>query len=106
MGIMVEEAGHWPSNNPIETADSEGSGFQLVHQILRKTHPEAVTVPFLVVGATDSKHYKDLTNQIIRFVPLVLNTEDIASIHGINEKVSLKNLGQSLEFYNRLFRKL
>ncbi|MDC7221111.1 MAG: M20/M25/M40 family metallo-hydrolase [Spirochaetales bacterium] len=105
-GLTLEDAGNWPSNDPIAGADSEGSGFRLIQEVLEETHPEVVAVPFLVNGSTDSKYYRELSDQILRFTPLVLRPEDIASIHGVNEKVSLENLRKGLEFYTRLFRRL
>lgn len=104
--LVITDPGNWPANNPIETCDPEGSGFQLISKILEDTHPGVVPVPFLVNGSTDSKYYRDLTDQILRFTPLVLKPEDIASIHGINEKVSLDNLKNGLRFYFLLFRHL
>lgn len=102
--LSIEDAGNWPSNNPIPSTDPDASGFQLIKNILAVTHPDTVAVPFLVNGSTDSKYYRDLTDQILRFTPLVLNPEDISSIHGRNEKVSLENLRKGLQFYTELFR--
>ncbi len=105
-GLTVRDAGNWPANDPIKAGDTEGTGFQLIRKILAQTHPGTVTVPYLVNGSTDSKYYKDLSDQILRFTPLVLTPEDIASVHGVNEKVSLENLNNGLRFYIQFFRHL
>jgi len=104
--LNVEDAGHWPSNNPIEAGDPEGTGFRLIRDTLAVTHPGVVAVPYLVNGATDSKYYKDLTEQILRFTPLVLTPEDIGTIHSVNEKVSLENLEKGLAFYRQFVKQL
>jgi carboxypeptidase PM20D1 len=106
LNLTMEDAGNWPSNNPIEPEKGENRGFNWIREALQESHPEAVAVPFLVNGSTDSKYYKDLTGQIVRFTPLILNQEDINSIHGVNEKVSLENLERGLQFYRSLFVKL
>jgi len=102
-GLEVFLAGTWLANDPLPAADVGGRAFGLVQNILAHTHSDVIAVPFLVNGSTDTKHYRDLTDQILRFTPLVLTPADVASIHGINEKVSLANLEKGLEFYIRLF---
>lgn len=104
--LTLEDAGNWPANDPIKAGDPKGTGFQLIQKILASTHPGTIAVPFLVNGSTDSKYYRDLTDQILRFTPLVLKPEDLATIHGVNEKVSLENLENGLKFYLQLFSHL
>ncbi len=104
--LKVEDAGNWPSNDPIEATNPSGTGFTLLREVLEESHPEAVAVPFLVNGSTDSKYYRDLSDQILRFTPLELTPQDLKTIHGINERVSLKNLDRGLDFYCRLFSRL
>jgi len=106
LNLKLEDAGNWPSNNPIEPMEGEERGYNWVKETLMESHPEVITVPYLVNGSTDSKYYRDLTGQIIRFTPLIMSQEDINSVHGVNEKVSLENLNRALGFYRRLFQKL
>ncbi len=105
-GLTLDDAGNWPSNNPISADSTEGRGFELIRRVLAVTHPDVITVPYLVNGSTDSKYYRHLTGQILRFCPLVLTPEDVATIHGVNEKVSLKNLDKGLRFFIQLFHQL
>ncbi len=102
-GIRIQQAGHWRANNPIPVGDIGGTGFSLVRDILQITHSGVVTVPFLVNGSTDSKYYCNVTHQILRFTPLIMSPTDLASVHGINEKVGLDNLRHGLHFYEQLF---
>ncbi|HCY85592.1 MAG TPA: hypothetical protein DHV36_10695 [Desulfobacteraceae bacterium] len=105
-GLALADAGNWPSNDPIRAGSTKDSGFTLIRNTLAVTHPEVVTVPYLVNGSTDSKYYRELTGQILRFCPLILTPDDVASIHGINERISLQNLERGLQFYARLFYNL
>ncbi|WDP90378.1 MAG: M20/M25/M40 family metallo-hydrolase [Desulfobacter sp.] len=102
-GLEVAQAGDWMANEPLAAAQAGGRAFELIETILAHTHPDAVAVPFLVNGSTDSKHYRGLTENILRFTPLVLTPEDVSTIHGVNERVSLENLEKGLAFYIRLF---
>jgi carboxypeptidase PM20D1 len=75
-----------------------------MQKTLAQVYPEAVSAPFVFVAATDSKHYAALTQNIYRFAPLVLDSEDVARIHGTNERVSVVNLTHSIDFYVQLMR--
>ncbi len=59
----------------------------------------AIVAPFVVPGATDSKWYAGLTEGSYRFVPLLLGSEDVASIHGTNERMSVEGYGGMIDFY-------
>jgi carboxypeptidase PM20D1 len=104
--ITLADVGNWPANDPIQAGDPNGTGFRLIQTILASTHPDTIAVPFLVNASTDSKYYRDLTDQILRFTPLVLTPGDLATIHGVNERVSLENLENGLKFYLQLFFQL
>ena len=53
-----------------------------------------VVVPFLLVGATDSRHYPDITaggTHVYRFNALKasLKQKDISRVHGIDERIEV-----------------
>jgi len=60
--------------------------------------------PFLVLGATDARHYRDLCDQVYRFTPAVMFPEDIRRVHGLNERVSVAALGKMVQFYIQLIK--
>ena len=68
--------------------------------------PEGQTVPFIVTSSTDSKHYVGLSDGILRFVPMVLNMEDLDRVHGINERMGVDNYLRLIRFYSNLFERV
>jgi carboxypeptidase PM20D1 len=56
------------------------------------------------MGATDSRHYADLTNSIYRFTPMWVHPEDLDRVHGINERISIEGYEQAVRFYMQLIR--
>jgi hypothetical protein len=56
------------------------------------------------LGATDSRHYQSLSEQVYRFLPLQVNASDIARIHGVNERLAVDNYADAIAFYMRLIR--
>jgi len=55
-------------------------------------------------GATDARHFQDLCNNIYRFSPHYISADDANRIHGIDERIKIKDLGRMVNFYARLMR--
>jgi carboxypeptidase PM20D1 len=58
--------------------------------------------PMVALGATDSRFYVDLSPNIYRFAPLTLHQEDLARIHGLNERISIEDYKRAIGFYYQL----
>jgi len=93
-----------PPAEPSPRSSVDSPNFQLMQQTLAQVYPEAVVAPFVFVAATDSKHYVPLTNDIYRFSPIVMDSEDVARLHSTNERIGVDNFARSIEFYCQLIR--
>ena len=96
-----------PGEPPAEASprsSAQSPEFHLMQRTLAQVYPDAVVAPFVFVGATDSKHYSGLTQNIFRFSPMVLESEDVARIHGTNERISTDNFTRMIDFYCQLMR--
>lgn len=83
---------------PVSAAS--GSGFQKVDEAIKKSYPQTITAPFLMIGATDSRYFYDVSKNIIKFSPMI----DPIGFHGIDERVSLESYKTALWFYENLMR--
>jgi carboxypeptidase PM20D1 len=52
-----------------------------------------------VVGGTDSRHYGEVSDNIYRFIPIVLGPGDTARFHGTNERITVENMEKAVRFY-------
>jgi len=77
--------------------------FQLGSAI-RQVFPQAAVGPYLVQGATDARHYTGLSGQVFRFSPYLVTGEDLKTIHGVNEHISLDNLERMAQCYAQVMR--
>lgn len=93
-----------PPSEPSVQSPADSPQFRLMQKTLAEVYPQGVVAPFVFVAATDSKHYAALTQNIYRFAPLVLDSEDVARIHGTNERIGIENLTRSIDFYVQLIR--
>jgi len=98
------------AQEPSPVSDSGGPVFETIRRAILEVLPsregEMVVVPHLVAGATDSRHYTELTEDIFRFAPLMMNKTagDLARIHGNNERVRTADFLKAIRFYMRFIR--
>jgi carboxypeptidase PM20D1 len=71
---------------------------------IRQVFPDTVVAPFLSVGATDARYFHGLSDSVYRFIPLRLTREDLARMHGRNERVSLQDYAAAIRFYAQYLR--
>jgi carboxypeptidase PM20D1 len=67
--------------------------------------PHAVVAPFLVVMYTDSRRFAGIADSIVRLLPVILTENDVARIHGVDERISLENYGRMIRFYGNMIRR-
>ena len=92
------------SREPSAVSNVDSASFRLLLSTIRQVFPETVAAPSLVTAATDSRHYPSLTNNIYRFLPLRMGVGDLGRIHGTNERVSIENYAEIIQFYAQLIR--
>jgi len=56
----------------------------------------------LLIGSTDTKHYLELSPYVYRFSPTFMYPDDLRRFHGNNERISVKNYGQAVNYYSHL----
>lgn len=74
--------------------------YQKISKAIKSSYPNLVSSPFLVIGATDSRHFGKISSNIIKFSPMI----DPIGFHGIDERVSVKSFQTALWFYEQLIR--
>jgi len=94
------------SSEPVGESDIHNRTFSMIAESIRTVFPEAVVAPFPVTVTTDSKHYRHVTKNIYRFVPLVLDSSELGRIHGVDERISITNWGACIDFYRTAIPRL
>jgi hypothetical protein len=85
-------------------ADVESPHYQRLAELVAATFPGALVVPFMMTGATDSRHYASVCQNAMRFSPYFLTQEEIQTVHAVNERLSFVNAGRMVAFYEELIR--
>lgn len=103
VGETLEGPGGWEATPVSDPAADE---FIFLSHIIQRIFPEAVVAPYLVTGATDSRHYSSICSNVYRFGPMVLDSNDLDRIHGCNERLSVENCGKMVAFYVEFLEKI
>jgi len=82
--------------------DSDFVPFQIIANSIRDIFSDAILTPGTMVGGTDTKHYLHLCDAIYRFQPVRLTKSGISMFHGTDEKISVNNFNQVVEFFYRV----
>jgi carboxypeptidase PM20D1 len=90
---------------PSPVSDTSCAAYDTMAATIRETYPEVVVSPYLMLGASDARHYAALSDHVYRFSPLEMSREERESMHGVNERVPVAKLGKCAEFYERLIQK-
>jgi carboxypeptidase PM20D1 len=85
-------------------ADYAAPEFKIVERTIGQLFPDAVPVPFLMIGGTDTRHYEGLTRNVYRFNPMVATTELLSGAHGTNERVRADDFVRAARFFAQLIR--
>jgi carboxypeptidase PM20D1 len=89
-------------NEAMAESPERSPAYEAIVAALRATMPETVAIPCLVTVGTDTHHYEKITGNIYRFSAVVLDSRESASIHGVDERVSIENLSRQIAFFRTL----
>lgn len=101
--ITVESLKQFDSE-PSPVSDTATVGFRSLHRTIKACFPNAIVAPYLVVGATDARYYKNVSQNLYRFMPVRMNDEDLKRPHGTNERISVEDFKNFVRFYIELVK--
>ena len=90
------------ASEPSPVSDAGGWGFRVVARSVREIERDAVVAPGLMIGATDARHFTGISDQVLRFQPVLLAPDDLPRFHGVDERISIENLERAVRIYARL----
>ena len=101
--IKISQINHFSDESSL-VSNPNSKSFRLIQRTIASVFDGVLVAPYLVLGSTDARHYRKLTKNIYRFVPLRLAKNDLSRIHGMNERISIKNYHESINFYIHLIQ--
>lgn len=89
-------------NEPSRISSQDGEGYKLIEKTIRETLPDVLVSPGLMLAGSDSKHYQSISDNNYRFIPMRFGPDDLARVHGTNERIFIDNYVEIIQFYRRL----
>lgn len=80
-------------------SDTESYAFKTVENAITRIFPDVVTAPYIMTGASDSRYLSRVCDNCIRFSPFTIDSQQLESIHAVNENLNLSCLVPAVEFY-------
>jgi carboxypeptidase PM20D1 len=91
---------------PTPVSSTRSASYLQLQRTLRSLFPDVVVAPSLYVAGSDSRLFVPIADHIYRFSPVRARAEDLARLHGSNERIAVANLAELVRFYHQLLRNL
>lgn len=82
----------------------DDAAFDLLEKTTTAVFPESATSPYLMLGATDARHFTRICDRVYRFTPFPMSKSQRESIHSFDEHITVEGLLRGVDWYVRLLR--
>ena len=89
------------SESPMDTED-----FAIIKNVHLEHFPDALAVASLLFGASDSRFFRKKGIPCYGVCPMLINTEELGRVHGIDERVSEENMIKGTEVFTDIVKRL
>jgi carboxypeptidase PM20D1 len=90
--------------SPYTSMDS--FGYRTIEKAIRTVWPRVPVAPGLTVGNTDTRHFWEISDSILRFSPIYLHKTDVARMHGLDERIGVDVYKNNIDFYYHLIKNM
>jgi carboxypeptidase PM20D1 len=91
---------------PSPTSPSDGAAFELLRRTILQVQPDALVAPYLLMAATDARHYTGIADNIYRFLPARITPDDLHRAHGTDERIPIDDYARIVRFFRQLLLNL
>ena len=77
----------------------ESPGYEIIASSLSKVYGEVVSVPGIMIAASDTRHYSKVADNSFRFNPFSIVPEDMTGFHGTNESIAVDSFIAGIKTY-------
>ena len=85
-------------------ADMTKPAFAYTMDCIAKEFPQYAASPFILPAGTDARTLTDVCACVLRFAPIRLSAQQLASVHSENENLDLTAVAEAVSFYKRFLK--
>lgn len=93
------------TSDPSPLSDPESAAFRLIADVIGDVFDGVAVAPWILMGATDSRYFAPIADNVYRFTPFRMGPTDLQRIHGTGERVRVDDADPAVAFYERLVRR-
>jgi carboxypeptidase PM20D1 len=79
--------------------DTESDEMLYLKKCVNEVFPQYCFAPYYMSGGTDCRHYTAITDNCIRFTPIVMDSQQLAAMHAPNENIGTAAVAAGVKFY-------
>lgn len=98
------EISYTPWNAAPPVADYAGSGYAVIANATSAVYPDAVVVPSLLPGATDTRHYIGLVDNMYRYHGMLVASSQARSVHGTDERIGVESFKAAIKIAKQMIQ--
>ena len=88
------------STDPSKATVSSSPAFKRIESAVYQTIPTVIPTPYEMVGATDSRFFRRISDRVVNFFPMT----DAKGYHGVNERMMLIDLQRGIHYIKVILR--
>ena len=87
------------------TTSFDSDLFRAMQEVVEAERPGSTAIPVLVPWGTDSRYFRERGVKAYGFIPIVVGPEELARMHGVDERISIENLGRAVRLMYRILER-
>ncbi len=94
------------AESPTDVSRTDNDVYRVLKKCIEEVFDKPVVTPYLMIGGTDSRNYKGLSDKIYRFMPCRLTSEELGLMHADDEYISIENFHKMIAFYTLFIKEM
>lgn len=91
---------------PSPVSPTDDPAYELLASTITEVFADAVATPYVMMAATDSRHFTAICPRVYRFTPFRMTKAQRESIHSYDEHIGVNDFLAGVRWYTRLLERL
>lgn len=93
-------------SDPPPVSRREGPAWDALTRAIADTFPSTIPSPFIMIQASDARHFSRISDSVYRFLPFDLTTAEREALHAIDESIRVTTYLAGIRLFRRLIDEL
>jgi carboxypeptidase PM20D1 len=91
-------------SEPSPVSPTTGEAWELLTRAVGETYDGVIVTPYVMLGASDGRHFTRISDHVYRFSPFEMSTEERRTLHARNERIHVATWLRGIDFYETVIR--